>query len=112
MGAVKILKDKNVFHRDIKDENILVNLKTNNCILIDFGSGCHLGSGTLREFEGTHLYAPPEWLQKGEYSGESATVWSLGILLFVMINGDVPFASDQDICKGDLRFKKHFSLGK
>ena len=109
---MKTLKDKNVIHRDIKDENILVNLKTNNCILIDFGSGCHLGNGTLREFEGTHLYAPPEWLQKGEYSGEAATVWSLGVLLFVMINGDVPFQSDQDICKGDLRFRKHFSIGK
>eukprot|EP00092_Neocalanus_flemingeri_P034318 GFUD01037323.1.p1 GENE.GFUD01037323.1~~GFUD01037323.1.p1 ORF type:complete len:374 (+),score=49.69 GFUD01037323.1:204-1325(+) len=110
LAAVKTLKEKNVIHRDIKDENILVNLKTNNCILIDFGSGCHLGNGTLREFEGTHLYAPPEWLQKGEYSGEAATVWSLGVLLFVMINGDVPFQSDQDICKGDLRFRKHFSI--
>jgi len=108
--AAKTLKAKNVVHRDIKDENILVNLKTNSCILIDFGSGCHFGNGTLREFEGTHLYAPPEWLQKGEYAGEAATVWSLGVLLFVMINGDVPFQSDQDICKGELRFRKHFSI--
>ena len=110
--AAKTLKERNVVHRDIKDENILVNLKTNSCILIDFGSGCHLGNGTLREFEGTHLYAPPEWLQKGEYASEAATVWSLGVLLFVMINGDVPFQSDQDICKGELRFRKHFSIGK
>jgi len=110
LTAAKTLKEKNVVHRDIKDENILVNLKTNNCILIDFGSGCHLGTGTLREFEGTHLYAPPEWLEKGEYSSEAATVWSLGILLFVMINGDVPFQTDQDICRGELRFRKHFSI--
>ena len=51
LGAVKTLKHKNVLHRDIKDENILVNLKTNNCILIDFGSGTHYESGILREFE-------------------------------------------------------------
>ena len=63
--AKNIERKKNVVHRDIKDENILVNLKTNSCILIDFGSGCHFGNGTLREFEGTHLYAPPERLQKG-----------------------------------------------
>ena len=51
MSAVKTLKNKNVLHRDIKDENILVNLKTNNCILIDFGSGTHFEPGILREFE-------------------------------------------------------------
>jgi len=85
LSAVKTLKNKNVLHRDIKDENILVNLKTNNCILIDFGSGTHFEPGILREFEGTHLYAPPEWLEVGEYRGEQATVWSLGVLMFVML---------------------------
>ena len=41
VSAVTALQQRNVLHRDIKDENILVNLKTNSCILIDFGSGCH-----------------------------------------------------------------------
>ena len=35
--------------------------------------------------QGTHLYAPPEWLEVGEYRGEQATVWSLGVLAFVML---------------------------
>ena len=42
-------------HRDIKDENILVNLKTGNLALIDFGSGCHANRDPLREFEGKTL---------------------------------------------------------
>ena len=42
-------------HRDIKDENILVNLKTGNLALIDFGSGCHANRDPLREFEGKIL---------------------------------------------------------
>ena len=46
-------------YRDIKDENILVNLKTHNLAIIDFGSGCHHSCQPLGEFEGTHLYSPP-----------------------------------------------------
>ena len=42
--------------RDIKDENILVNLKTGNLAIIDFGSGCHANQDPLREFEGRHEY--------------------------------------------------------
>ena len=38
--------------RDIKDENMLVNLKTGNLAIIDFGSGCHANQDPLREFEG------------------------------------------------------------
>ena len=41
--------------RDIKDENILVNLKTGNLAIIDFGSGCHANQDPLREFEGWHI---------------------------------------------------------
>lgn len=109
LGTVRKLKERNVVHRDIKDENILVNLKTNNLAIIDFGSGCHSDEDPLTEFEGTHLYAPPEWLQTGQYKGEDATVWSLGILLYVMLNGDVPYQSEKDICKGELLFRTSLS---
>lgn len=104
LDAVTCLRDRNVVHRDIKDENILVNLKTGNLALIDFGSGCHANRDPLREFEGTHHYAPPEWLKTGQYKGEPATVWSLGILLHVMLTGDVPFRTNEDICGGDISF--------
>jgi len=110
LSAVKTLRHKNVLHRDIKDENILVNLKTNNCILIDFGSGTHYQPGTLTEFEGTHLYAPPEWLEQGEYTAEGATVWSLGVILFVMLQGDLPFSSIKDIVRGEFKFRKNCSV--
>jgi len=111
LNAVISLKSRNVVHRDIKDENILVNLKTNNCFLIDFGSGCHFNAGPLKEFEGTHLYAPPEWLNHGEYSPEAATVWSLGVLLYVMTNGDLPFQTDGEIKRGEFSFRIQPPLG-
>ena len=49
------------------------------------------------EFAGTPEYYPPEWFIKKSYDGDQLTVWSVGILLYSVICGHLPFRSPKDI---------------
>jgi len=109
IDIVAACHDRGIVHRDIKDENLVVDLTNQKLTLIDFGAAGLLKRGDYYNFDGTRVYSPPEWVRDRRYKGEPLTVWSLGILLYDMVVGDVPFTENHEIVKAKLSFPASLS---
>lgn len=81
-----------VLHRDLKLENVLLNSALNTVKLCDFGISRFVEIGVpMHEQCGTPAYLAPEILYKEEYTGFASDTWSLGVILYAMCVGKMPF---------------------
>ncbi|KAI8379290.1 kinase-like domain-containing protein [Radiomyces spectabilis] len=97
VAAVEYLHSQNILHGDIKPQNILLT-KEHQVKLIDFGSAISLDTMSSSFFKGNYTGTPafmaPELLRKGKHDPDtSIDIWSLGITLFCLHEGYLPFES-------------------
>ncbi|MEE6519898.1 hypothetical protein FKM82_017663 [Ascaphus truei] len=96
--ALKCCHGQGVAHRDLKCENILMT-SDNIPKLSDFGFAVSLNGDTLSAtFCGSPAYVAPEILQGKSYDAMKADIWSLGVMLYLMVTGYMPF-DDTDLTK-------------
>ncbi|KAI9339979.1 kinase-like domain-containing protein [Obelidium mucronatum] len=105
--AVHFLHTNDLVHRDLKDENIVIDADY-NIKLIDFGSAAHIPTQPkdyFTKFNGTTHFASPEIANHLAYRGPEAEMWyvSLGVLLYTIVFGENPFHNLTDILRGEYR---------
>ena len=97
LEAIKYCHDRNICHLDIKPGNIMLDNKFDPVIL-DYGFATEFRDKNneikkLKKYKGTEEYECPEILEKKEFSGEKADIFSLGVVLFNLVIGNNGFGT-------------------
>jgi len=107
--AISYLHRKDIVHRDLKCENVLLDVK-NQIKVSDFGFARRVIDNELSHtFCGSAAYAAPEILQGIPYGGKSYDVWSLGVILYIMVGGSMPY--DDSNIKKMIRYQTERKVG-
>ncbi|XP_057897302.1 serine/threonine-protein kinase SIK3 isoform X4 [Melospiza georgiana] len=91
VAAVNFCHCRNIVHRDLKAENLLLDANL-NIKIADFGfSNIFTPGQLLKTWCGSPPYAAPELFEGKEYDGPKVDIWSLGVVLYVLVCGALPF---------------------
>eukprot|EP00092_Neocalanus_flemingeri_P021749 GFUD01023592.1.p1 GENE.GFUD01023592.1~~GFUD01023592.1.p1 ORF type:complete len:873 (-),score=186.01 GFUD01023592.1:159-2777(-) len=91
LKAINHCHRNNVVHRDLKAENLLLD-HAGNIKLADFGFSNYFSPGAaLATWCGSPPYAAPELFEGKPYDGQKADIWSLGVILYILVSGSLPF---------------------
>eukprot|EP00730_Choanoeca_flexa_P005513 TRINITY_DN11963_c0_g1_i5.p2 TRINITY_DN11963_c0_g1~~TRINITY_DN11963_c0_g1_i5.p2 ORF type:complete len:618 (+),score=95.81 TRINITY_DN11963_c0_g1_i5:3871-5724(+) len=91
VSAIQYCHSKGIVHRDLKAENLLLD-KDLQIKIADFGfANLYDKDVKLNTFCGSPPYAAPELFQGREYHGPAVDIWSLGVILFTLVSGALPF---------------------
>jgi len=98
LSAVIYIHSRGLAHRDLKPENMLLDCN-NNIKIIDFGLASDPNVPLVQPLVtccGSPAYAAPELISGIKYYGTGADIWSLGVVLYGLLNGFLPFDCDED----------------
>ncbi|KAI7902854.1 kinase-like domain-containing protein [Cokeromyces recurvatus] len=94
LDAIHYCHSLGIIHRDLKLENILLD-EHDNVKICDFGFARQTDKNQLlKTFCGSLAYSAPEVVQHQSYSGPATDIWSLGVILFALLAGELPFDDD------------------
>lgn len=111
--AITFLHSNNIYHRDLKLENLLVD-SNGNLRITDFGLSI-ISNNDMSTHCGTPYYVAPELFLNQYYRGAPADIWSCGIVLYTMLCGEFPFSGQtfeqlgRNIIKCELHFPDYLS---
>lgn len=110
-SGVSYLHSRNICHRDLKLQNLVLDKRTGNLKIIDFATAFHCGATQAVGIVGSAQYMAPETANSISYDGKKVDMWSLAIILYFLLNrkfpwkiaqwGDVDFAAFATRLKSD-----------